>query len=300
MVGCAALAAGWPAPARAQQTTTGRTISSVAVEETADAQAGQGSTQPQTPIPPITDADRAAAFPDVETPIPPITDADRAAAFPDVERHAQPDDAVHFFVLFDQLEWQGGERGDGVSWDTTGWIGRDLNRLWFRTEGEADAGRLGDAEVHLFYGRAFARWWDVVVGLRQDLRPGPAQSWLAVGVQGLAPYWFDVEATAYLGAGGQTAARLKAEYELLFTNRLALQPLVEVNLHGKTNAERGIGAGISSFDVGLRIRYEVRRELAPYLGVTWHSRFGGTARFAEPAGESTGGRRFVAGLRLWF
>ncbi len=274
VVGCAVLAAGWPASADAQQTTTGQTTPVTPPAE-------QGATQPKTPIPPITDADRAAAF-------------------PDVAGHTVPDNAVHSFVLFDQLEWQGVETGGSLHWDTTGWVGRDRDRVWFRTEGQAEQGRLGDAEAHLFYGRAFARWWDVVVGLRQDLRPGPAQSWLAVGVQGLAPYWFDVEATAYLGAGGQTAARLEAEYELLFTNRLALQPMVEVNLYGKTNAERGIGAGVSSFDAGLRIRYELRRELAPYLGVTWHSRFGEPARFAEAAGESTGGRRLVAGLRLWF
>ena len=234
------------------------------------------------------------------TPIPPITAADRVAAFPDVEAHALEDDVVSYFVLFDQFEWQGGETVSGVFWDSKGWVGRDLNRLWFRAEGQSDGGRLGDAEAHLFYGRAFARRWDVVVGLRQDLRPGPAQSWLAVGIQGLAPYWFEVEATAYLGAGGRTAARLEAGYALRFTNRLALQPLIEVSLYGKTDAERGIGAGISSFDAGLRIRYEVRRELAPYLGVAWHDTFGETAGLAEAARETTGGRRFVAGLRLWF
>ncbi len=281
LIGCAVLVAGWPALTRAQRTTAGRTTPSAAEAGTTGDHAGQGATQPQIPIPPITDADRAAAF-------------------PDVEGHTLSDNAMHAFVLFDRLEWQGGQSGNEVSWDSRGWVGRDLNRLWFRAEGETDTGRPGDAGVHLFYGRAFARWWDVVVGLRQDLRPGPAQSWLAVGVQGLAPYWFDVEATTYLGAGGQTAARLKAEYELLFTNRLTLQPLVEVNLYGRTNGERGIGAGVSSFDAGLRLRYELRRELAPYLGVTWHSRFGKTAEFAEAAGESTGGRRFVAGLRLWF
>ena len=129
---------------------------------------------------------------------------------------------------------------------------------------------------------------------------GPAQSWLAVGIQGLAPYWFEVEATAYLGAGGRTAARLEAKYELLFTNRLVLQPLVELNLYGKTNAERRIGAGLSSFDAGLRVRYEFRREFAPYVGVTWRDTFGDTSRFAEAAGEPTGGLRVVAGLRLWF
>ena len=145
------------------------------------------------------------------TPIPPVTDADRAAAFPDVEAHAMQDSAVHAFVLVDQLEWHGGDTHEGPSWDSTGWIGGDQNRLWFRTEGDVDGGHLGETEAHVLYGRAFARWWDVVVGLRQDARPGPAQSWLAVGVQGLAPYWFEIEATAYIGTGGRTAARLVAD-----------------------------------------------------------------------------------------
>ena len=234
------------------------------------------------------------------TPIPPITDADRAAAFPDVEAHAIGDDAIRYFVLFDQLEWHGNSDGAGMTWNTTGWVGRDVDRLWLRTEGDADDERLGGAEAHLLYGRAVARWWDVVVGVRQDFQPGPAQSWLALGIQGLAPYWFEVEATAYLGAGGRTAARLEVKYELLFTNRLVLQPLVELNFYGKTNAERRIGAGVSSFDAGLRVRYEFRREFAPYVGVTWRDTFGDTSRFAEAAGEPTGGRRVVAGLRLWF
>ena len=232
--------------------------------------------------------------------IPPITDADRAAAFPDVDTSVVRDNAVNYFVLLDQLEWQADETGGGLSWDSRGWIGRDRDRLWFRTEGQAEEGRLGDAEAHLLYGRAFARWWDVVVGLRQDFRPGPATSWLAFGVQGLAPYWFEMEATVYLGASGQSVARLEADYELLFTNRLVLQPLVELNLYGKTNSERGIGAGVSELDAGLRIRYEFRREFAPYVGVIWTNAFGQTADFAKAAGESTGGRRFVAGLRLWY
>ena len=274
VVGSLVLAVVWPVSAYPQQTTRGRATPVASPH-------AQEATQPQTPIPPITDADRAAAFPDVDV-------------------HTVPDNAVHSFVLFDQLEWQGIATGGGLNWNTTGWVGRDRDRLWFRTQGRAEAGRLGDAEAHLFYGRAVGRWWDVVVGVRQDLRPGSPQSWLAVGIQGLAPYWFEVEATAYLGAGGQTAARLGGEYELLFTNRVALQPLVEINLYGKTDAERGIGAGVSSFDAGLRIRYELRREIAPYIGVTWHSRFGETAGFAKAGSESTAGRRFVVGLRLWF
>ena len=198
-----------------------------------------------------------------ESDIPPITDADRAAAFPDVEPHAVRDSAVHAFVLFDQLEWQGDQTSGGMNWDTKGWVGGDQDRLWFRTEGNVEDGNLGGAEAHLFYGRSVARWWDLVVGVRQDVEPGPAQTWAAFGLQGLAPYWFEVEVTGYVSDGGQTAARLEADYELLLTNRLVVRPLVEVNLYGKSNVERGIGAGLSSTDIELRMRYEFRRELGP-------------------------------------
>jgi copper resistance protein B len=121
-----------------------------------------------------------------------------------------------------------------------------------------------------------------------------------VGIQGLAPYWFEVEATAYLSASGHTHFRFETEYELLLTNRLVLQPLVEAEIYGKADPERGIGAGLSSVDAGLRLRYEIRRELAPYVGVTWHRKFFGTADLAETAGEETGGARLTLGARIWF
>lgn len=231
--------------------------------------------------------------------IPPLTDEDRKAAFPDVRGHTVHDNAVHYFVLADQLEWQSVE-GGGLNLDTKGWVGRDRNRFWFRAEGESEGGDLDDAQAHLLYGRQFSRWWDVVGGIRQDFEPGPAQTWAAIGIQGLAPYWFEVEATAYVGASGRTHARLEVEYELLLTNRLVLQPLVEVELFGKSDPERGIGAGLSTTEAGVRLRYEFRREFAPYIGVIWNRKFGGTADFAETAGEEVGGARFVTGLRLWF
>ena len=230
---------------------------------------------------------------------PPLTDADRAAAFPDVEGHSVHDNAVNSFVLFDQLEWQEGTGGHGVSWDTKGWIGTDRDRFWFRTEGQNEDGRLEEGEAHLLYGRAIARWWEVVAGLRQDVRPGSPQTWAAVGVQGLAPYRFEVEATAYLGASGRTHVRLETEYELLLTNRLILQPQVELDIYGKADPERGIGAGVSSLDVGLRLRYEIRREIAPYLGVVWNQKCFDTADYARQAGDATGGARLVLGARLW-
>jgi copper resistance protein B len=214
--------------------------------------------------------------------------------------HAVHDNATHYYVLFDQLEWQAASRDSGLNIDIKGWIGRDRDRFWFRAEGEGEDGRVGHAEVHAFYGRMISRWWDVVAGVRQDIEPGPARTWAAIGIQGLAPYWFEVEATAYIGASGRTQARFEVEYELLLTNRLVLQPLVEAELFGKSDPERGIGAGLSTLDTGFRLRYEIRREFAPYIGVTWNRKLGETADFAEAAGDPTGGARFVTGVRLWF
>lgn len=234
-----------------------------------------------------------------QTPIAPVTDADRAAAFPDVEGHAAHDRALNLFVLFDQLEWQAGE-GGRLDWDNKGWLGGDLNRLWFRTEGEAGEDVVERAAAHLLYGRAISRWWDVVAGIRQDVRPGPAQTWAAIGIQGLAPYWFEIEATGYFGADGRTHARFEAEYELLLTNRLIAQPLVELELYGKSDPLLGIDAGFSTAETGVRFRYEVRRELAPYVGVTWQQKFAGTADLARSAGRQSGSTRLVVGLRTWF
>lgn len=231
--------------------------------------------------------------------IPPLTDADRAAAFPDVhDTMAHDDNALNYFVLFDQLEWQSGT-DDAVSWDTKGWIGRDRDRLWFRTEGEREGSRLAHAEAQLFYGRAIARWWDALAGVRQDARPGAAQTWVGVGLQGLAPYWFEVEATAYVSTAGRTHLRLKSEYELLVTNRLILQPLVEANLYGRADPSRALGAGLSAVEGGLRLRYEFRREFAPYVGVTWQRRLFGAADQARANGERVGHARLALGLRLW-
>jgi copper resistance protein B len=232
--------------------------------------------------------------------VPPITDEIRKAAFPDVEGHSVHDDVVNYLVLFDQLEWESGAAGQGFGWDTKGWVGRDRDRLWFRTEGQQADGSVTDAQTHVFYGRAISRWWNVLGGIRQDFQPGPAQTWAAVGVQGLAPYWFDVEATAYLGASGRNHFRVESEYELLLTNRLVLQPNVEMEIYGKSDPEHFRDTGLATLDFGIRLRYLVRREFAPYVGVVWHNKYFGTADMAEAAGESTGGARLALGVRLWF
>lgn len=259
------------------------------------AQAGQtapaGSTHDHQPAPAV----------DVTVPppsIPPLTDEDRKAAFPDVGGHPVHD-PLRYFVLFDQFEWQAAKGGSGVNVDATAWIGRAQNRIWLRLEGGSEDGRVDDAEAHVMIGRRFARWWDVVGGLRQDVEPGPAQTWAAVGVQGLSPYWFEVAATGYVGASGRTQVRGEVEYELLLTNRLVLQPRIEANVFGKSDPERGVGAGLSTTDIGFRLRYEFKREIAPYVGVAWRNSWGETKDLAEATDEPTGGPRFVVGIRFW-
>jgi copper resistance protein B len=271
--------------------------------------------QPQKPAPPAqkpaqpaqeaappgsTDhSEHQKTVPELPSFIPPVTDEDRKAAFPDVEGHAVHDRSANYFVLFDQLEWQAEKDGSGINLDSKGWFGWDRDRLWFRAEGDSENGDVAAAEAQMFYGRQISRWWDLVAGVRQDFRPGPSRTFAAVGIQGLAPYWFEVEGTAYFGSSGMHL-RGEVEYELLLTNRLVLQPLLEVEIFGKSDPERGIGAGLSTTEAGFRLRYEFRRELAPYIGVTWNNKFGGTADFAETSGEHTNGARFVTGLRAWF
>lgn len=234
------------------------------------------------------------------TPIPVVTEADRAAAIPPSGGHLVHDNSIQSYVLLNRLEAWDADPGTGLGWEGQGWIGTDRNRLWLRSEGERSDGHTEAADLEVLYGRSIATWWDVVAGIRHDFKPGDSQSFAAIGVQGLAPQKFEVEATAYLGERGQTAARFEAEYELLLTNRLILQPLVEVNLFGKDDPARGIGSGLSTAEAGLRLRYEFTRKFAPYVGVVYERAFGRTADFRRDKGEAINDTRVVAGLRIWF
>ena len=168
-----------------------------------------------------------------------------------------------------------------------------------KSEGERIAGDL-DARSELLWDHVAARWWSLQAGIRHDLGEGPSRTWAAFGVQGLAPYWFEVEATAYVGEQGRTAARFSAEYELLITQRLVLQPRFEVSFFGKSDPRNGIGSGLADTDIDLRLRYEFRREFAPYVGVTWTHSYGTTADLARVSGRDTDDLQVVAGLRVWF
>lgn len=233
-------------------------------------------------------------------PIPEITDADRAAAFGYTGTHTAHDNTIQHYVLLDRLEGFDTDAGGGMAWEAQSWIGTDRDKLWLRSEGERVGGHTEAANLEILYGRAFARWWDAVVGIRHDFKPGQSQDFLAVGVIGMAPYKFEVEATAYLGERGQTAASVEFEYETLLTNRLILQPLVEFNLYGKDDPTRGIGSGLSSVEAGLRLRYEFTRRFAPYVGVVHERVFGNTADLRREEGEDIDDTHLVIGVRTWF
>jgi copper resistance protein B len=279
----------------------------VAVGLLAIADAVGAQTQPADPAAPQVGhhehRDREAVS-EADPSAPPVTDGDRAAAFPHLHDagHMVHDHAINAFVLVDEFEWRrdASSSSGRVSLDAKGWVGQDVDRVWFRTEGDVAQGTVQGARAHLLYGRAIARWWDVVAGVRQDWRPGATQTWAAVGVQGLAPYFFEVEATAYVGAGGHSHVRLETDYDLLLTNRLILQPTVEVEVVGQHDLDRRVAPGLSSGEVGLRLRYEFRREFAPYVGVIWSRRFFGTAALAAASGRATASRALTVGGRVWF
>ncbi len=243
---------------------------------------------------------RPVAPTEPRTPIPVLTQADRVAAFPDVGGHGAHDSAIHSYWLLDRLEGWSADEGTGVAWEAQSWIGTDLDRVWLRSEGEHVGGITEAADLEVLYGRSIAPWWDVVAGVRHDFGQGPSQTFAAFGVMGLAPYKYEVEATAYVGQSGQTAARVEAEYDTLLTNRLILQSVVEVELHGKDDERRGIRSGLSTAEIGFRLRYEFTRKFAPYIGVIHERAYGGTADLRRDAGEHIDDTRIVAGLRIWF
>lgn len=204
-------------------------------------------------------------------------------------------------VLADELEILSGNEGEGFAWRAQGNYGGDRHKLWLRTQGLKIGGQQVDptTDLEAMWWRAGSPFWGTLLGVRQDFGPG-AHTWIAFGVEGLAPYWFEVQATGYVGDDGRLSARLAASYELLFTNRLILTPELESNVYSRAENDRGLGTGVGNVEFGLRLRYEIRRKLAPYIGYVWERSFGGTADRKRADGEPVLERRFVAGVRLWW
>ncbi len=214
--------------------------------------------------------------------------------------HEMNDNAPFGKVLLDKAEFAKGDGERGQNVELEAWYGNDYNKAWLKTEGERRGGALESARTELLWDRAFATFWSTQLGLRHDSGEGGSRDWLAFGVQGLAPYWFETEATAYWRPGSGLAARFNVKYEILFTSRLILEPELSANLYSRTDEERGTGSGLSDIGAGLRLRYEITRQIAPYIGVTWNRQFGRTADFTRQRGGERSEVQAVAGIRLWF
>lgn len=220
--------------------------------------------------------------------------------YSDMPGMEQADRIVFGKALLDEFEFLSGNEGEGYAWNVQANYGGDRDKLWLRTQGLKVPGELDpttDAEA--LWWRPYTAFWGTQLGLRQDFGAG-AHSYLAAGVEGLAPYWFEVEATAYVGEDGRLSARFKGVYDVRFTNRLILAPSLEANLYSRSENERGLGAGLGNLEGGLRLRYELHRKFAPYAGYVWERSFTGTADRRREEGDPVNEHRFVAGIRMWW
>ena len=204
------------------------------------------------------------------------------------------------FVSLD-LEYQARKGHDGLSWEGEAWYGGDINRLTIKSEGESAIGEgLEEGEAQLLYSRAIGPYFNAQAGIRQDFGPGPDGSYATIGFEGLAPYWFEVGGALFVSDKGDVLARFEGEYDQRITQRLVLQPAAELNFALQDMPASGLGSGLSDIELGLRLRYEIVREFAPYVGVEWTRQFGDTARYARASGEDPNGVSFVMGVRAWF
>ncbi len=216
------------------------------------------------------------------------------------------DNQVFSFLLFEQLEFRNVTDMEMIRWDVQGWVGTDTKKFWVKAEGEAgvSGAKDGDGEIQLLYSRMIAPFWDVQAGIRYDrvFGAGPDQDrgFLVFGFQGLAPYKFEVEPVLFISQDGDVSARLTATYDLLFSQKVVLQPRFETNIAVQRVRAFDVGKGLNDLQIGMRLRYEIKREFAPYIGFSWFHRFGDTAAIVRSKGERPNYFTAVLGLRMWF
>tara|TARA_R110000868_G_scaffold92734_1_gene257185 strand:+ start:18240 stop:19010 length:771 start_codon:yes stop_codon:yes gene_type:complete len=209
---------------------------------------------------------------------------------------------VHSMIIADRFEHLSGGADDAFLWDAQGWLGGDVRKLWIKTQGEYsfDEAAFDSVEVQALYSRAITPYFDLQAGLRHDFGSGPDTSYAVLGLQGLAPYWFEVNAEGFVSDGGDLSARFEAEYDLLLTQRLVLQPRAEIALSASDVPGLELASGVTETEIGLRLRYEIQRGFAPYIGIEWHDTQGGTADLARLRGDATHDRVIALGVRFWF
>ena len=204
-------------------------------------------------------------------------------------------------ILFDLAEFQARPGGNGYRWESDAWFGGDIDRLQIKTEGEGSFGKpIEDFEVQALYSRAISPFWNAHIGLRHDIVPNPSRTYAVVGVEGMAPYWLHATGQLFVSDKGDVRVRLEGSYDARITQRLIFQPRFELNLSAQDMPAIGVGSGLTSFEVGARLRYEFRREFAPYIGVEWSGKTGDTAHYARLVGDKPNAVNLVAGIRFWF
>lgn len=318
----AALTLGFAAPAVARQHQGHEPPKAAPQQPTTPAQQHQHEEQPAQPAqqrrdePPSAgqpqhqshDAGAAVDPPEAGAELPPDAPADYAAdavfsrADMDRARGILRDEhggAQTYKIMVNVLEYQSQNGEDGYRWDGEAWFGGDINRFVIKTEGEG-GDDLEDAEVQALYSRALDHVTDFQIGVRHDIEPDPTRTYLAVGFESLMPYWFEAEGALFVGERGQVLARFEGSYDFQLTQRLVLQPSAEFNLAAKDDAAVGVGSGLSDAEVSLRLRYEIQREFAPYVGISWERKFGETADYARADSERAETTSFVVGLRAWY
>lgn len=217
------------------------------------------------------------------------------------ELRAEQGDLRAYRVLIDRLETQFQEGGNGYKWDAQAWYGSDINKLWLKSEGNGTyRGRVEEGDLQVLWSRAISPYFDLQAGGRVNFGPGPQRTDAVIALQALMPYSYNVEASLFLSNKGELRSRLEAEYDLLITQRLILQPRVELNLSAQNIRELGVGAGLSTVEAGLRLRYEFIPEFAPYVGIEYERKVGNTAGYARASGEDVGSFKYLVGLRSWF
>ncbi|PHS71087.1 MAG: copper resistance protein CopB [Methylophaga sp.] len=210
------------------------------------------------------------------------------------------DDPVLTMIKIDQLEVRDIGSNNDMAWDAQGWVGQDFDKLWVKIEGEIVDSDIEKIELQLLYSRAIAPYWDAQIGWRHDSKPKPTRDWFVIGIQGLAPYFYETDIALFMGEDGIVGLRTQFEYELLLTQKWILTPEIEANFFSKNDRQVGLGSGLSDINLGLRLRYEITREFAPYIGVEWGKQFGNTADWVREDGEFTSDTKWVAGIRFWF
>lgn len=228
------------------------------------------------------------------------------SAAPRAARAQVSDNQTFWILLIDQAEYRRHGGANGLRWDVQGWVGKDYDKLWIKTEGLQDvaSGGIGEGEVQALYSRLISPFWEFQAGVRYDARWsrafGPSRAFAVLGFQGIAPYFFDLEPALFISQDGDLSARLTSTYDLLLTQRLILQGRFEVDAALQKVERFGVGSGLNDVELGARLRYELSREFAPYLGISWVRKVFDTSVLARRAGESDSVFSLVAGLRLWF